>query len=497
MSTGEQILVVDDTPANLDLLSQVLEAKGYRVLAAGTGETALTVAAHARPDLIMLDVMMPNLDGYATCRKLKEDPATREIPVLFISAHDRTENLVEGFRAGGVDYIAKPFDPDEILIRVQTHLRISRLARELAAKNAELTRTNDELHAEMRRREKAETALQAADDQLHLLSDRESQRWGLDAFVGKSRTLGGILDDIKRLRNFGSVNVLITGESGTGKELVARALHVGGGRAAGPFIPVNCVAVPAELAESAFFGHVRGAFTGATMDRRGYFDLADGGTLFLDEIGDMPVALQAKLLRVLEDGCSMPVGASREKKVDVRIVAATNADIHAKIASGVFRRDLYFRLAQYTVEVPPLRKRVEDIPLLASHFLSLFATEMGIKPPPLSDATLKTLAAYSFPGNVRELKNLIERGLIESGGGEIRPQHIRLPDWAEPVAASAPIETTSASDPDWSKEIPLNMEAAEDFLIRRALAETDGNIAEAARRLGINRTRIYRKMKSV
>ncbi|MGA2232676.1 MAG: response regulator, partial [Tepidisphaeraceae bacterium] len=265
--SAEQILVVDDTPANLDLLAQVLEPQGYRVLAASGGQTALAIARQARPDLILLDVLMPDLDGYATCRQLKTDPATRDIPVVFISARDQTENLVAGFQAGGVDYITKPFAPDEILIRVQTHLQISGLARELLNKNAELTAANDRLQAEMNRREKAETALQAAGDQLSLLSDREAQRWGLEAFVGKSKLLGHILADIRRLQNFGSVNVLITGESGTGKELVARALHYGSTRAAGPFIPVNCVAVPAELAESAFFGHLRGSFTGATMDR--------------------------------------------------------------------------------------------------------------------------------------------------------------------------------------------------------------------------------------
>jgi len=505
MVNGEQILLVDDTPANLDLLAQVLEPQGYRILAAAGGQSAMAIAASAKPDLILLDVLMPDMDGFSTCRRLKESALTRDIPVIFISARDRTESLIEGFGAGGVDYIAKPFDPDEILIRVQTHLRISRLARELGAKNAELTEANEQLRAEMVRREKAETALQAADDKLSLLSDREAARWGLEAFVGKSKSLGKILADIRRLQNFGSVNVLITGESGTGKELVARAFHYGSGRCGGPFIPVNCVAVPADLAESAFFGHVRGAFTGATMDRRGYFELAHGGTLFLDEIGDMPVALQAKLLRVLEDGCVMPVGGAKEKKVDVRVVAATNSDLPNQIASGVFRRDLYFRLAQYSVEVPPLRNRLEDIPLLAMHFLTLFANEMGIKPPPLDEAALASLSAYSFPGNVRELKNIIERGLIESGGGEIKSHHLRLPAWAgitpcrAAVKAAGPAERAASleqpAQTDWTSEIPLNMEAAEDFLIRRAMSEAGGNIAEAARKLGINRTRIYRRLK--
>ncbi len=231
---------------------------------------------------------------------------------------------------------------------------------------------------------------------------------------------------MKRLQNFGSVNVLITGESGTGKELVARALHFGSNRAKGPFIPVNCVAIPEELAESMLFGHIRGAFTGATMDRKGYFEMAHGGTLFLDEIGDMPVTLQAKLLRVLEDGCITPLGSTRERKVDVRVVAATNANLAAQIDSGAFRQDLYFRLAQYTVALPPLRDRREDMPLLAQHFLRLFAAEMGIPTPAMDAEALRLLAAHPFPGNVRELKNVIERALIESGGLQVRAEHLRL-----------------------------------------------------------------------
>jgi DNA-binding NtrC family response regulator len=244
------------------------------------------------------------------------------------------------------------------------------------------------------------------------------------------------------------------------------------------------------------FGHIRGAFTGATMDRRGCFEMAHGGTLFLDEIGDMPVALQAKLLRVLEDGWVTPLGASKPKAVDVRVVAATNADLAARIAAGSFREDLYFRLAQFTVHIPPLRERREDIPLLASHFLSLFASEMGLAPPRIDAEALAILAAHHFPGNVRELKNVIERALIESGGKDVRAEHLYLvpsrqgsssqPSKKAPVVAREPLESTD--------ELPLNLEEAETMLIKRALAETGGNIAEAARKLGVNRTRIYRKL---
>jgi DNA-binding NtrC family response regulator len=489
-SEKEVILIVDDSPANLDLLTSTLEPLGYRILAAPNSASALSIAARAKPDMVLLDIVLPDGDGYETCRQLHANPELSEIPVLFISARTETGSLVEAFRAGGIDYLAKPIDPDEVVIRVETHLRASRLARQLREKNLELTEVVEQLRKEMGRRRQAETALKAADDQLSSISAQEAERWGINSFVGSSKTLKKILHDVRRLQNFSSVNVLITGESGTGKELVARALHFGSTRSAGPFIPVNCVAIPSELAESMFFGHTRGAFTGATMDRKGYFELADRGTLFLDEIGDMPALLQAKLLRVLEDGCITPVGSTREKKVDVRIVAATNADLDAELESGKFRRDLYFRLAQFPVMLPPLRQRVEDIPLLARHFVNLFATEMGVATASIDPDALDVLSKYSFPGNVRELKNIIERGLIESGGEMLQRHHIHLGRTSPANIAAIPMEESI----DSSGELPLNLEAAENLLIKRALAETGGNIAEAARKLGINRTRIYRKL---
>ena len=412
---AEKILIVDDTPANMSILLDLLESHGYAVAAAPNGMTALNVLSRLAPDLILLDIMMPEIDGLEACRRLKANPATAEIPVLFISCRDDAASVVEGFRAGGADYIIKPFRPEEVLARVQAHLRLSVLSRQLKEKNIQLTAANDELQREIQRREKTEDELSSADAKLSLLADSETQRWGVQEFVGKSRLITDILASVRRLQNFASVNVLITGESGTGKELVARAIHFGSSRAKAPFIPVNCVAIPDELAESMLFGHLKGSFTALTMDRKGYFELADGGTLFLDEIGDMAPALQAKLLRVLEDGQVTPIGATTPRHVDVRVVAATNADVSTQSASNAFRRDLFFRLAQFTVEVPPLRRRKEDISLLANHFLHLFATEMNLKPPVLSQRALERLASYDFPGNIRELKNVMERALIESG----------------------------------------------------------------------------------
>jgi DNA-binding NtrC family response regulator len=238
------------------------------------------------------------------------------------------------------------------------------------------------------------------------------------------------------------------------------------------------------------FGHTKGAFTGATADRKGYFELAHGGTIFLDEIGDMPMSLQVKLLRVLEDGFVTPVGAAEAKKTDVRVIAATNADLAARIAAGTFRQDLYFRLARYPVVTPPLRERLEDIPLLVAHFLNLFAAEMGMKPPSISARALEMLKNYNYPGNVRELKNIIERALIECGGEMIEPPHVQL--LQRPGAAVTPAAPPAREE--LTASLPLNLAEAEDILIQRALQQTNGNIADAARLLGVHRTRIYRKL---
>jgi DNA-binding NtrC family response regulator len=478
--TSEKILIVDDTAANIHLLAGVLEPRGYEILAASNAEQGLKIAAKTIPDLILLDVVLPGQDGFAACRALKEKDATRAIPVLFVTAKDDSPSLLCGFRCGAVDYISKPFQSDEVLVRVETHLQIARLTRELIVRNAEL-------EAESGRRKEAEAARRTATERLVTLSEHDMKRWGISGFVGSSRFMRKILEDVERLHHFSGTNVLITGESGTGKELVARAIHCSSPRAHGAFIPVNCVAIPGELAESMLFGHVRGAFTGATADRKGWFELADGGTLFLDEIGDMPPALQAKLLRVLEDGEVTPVGAGQARRVDVRVVAATNADLQERIQSGAFREDLYFRLARYLVEIPPLRDRSEDVGPLAEHFLNLFAVEMGVARAALSDGALQLLEGYAFPGNVRELKNMIERALIESNGGPIEPGHLRLIGRSL-RRVQPPADRQPAS-------LPLNLEAAEQALIQRALHETAGNIVEAARLLGVNRSRIYRRFR--
>jgi DNA-binding NtrC family response regulator len=437
------LLVVDDQPENLDVLIAHLEQLGFTISVALNGKEAIELAKEFLPDLILLDIIMPGIGGFETCCYLKQDEITRDIPVIFITALLDTIEKVKGFEAGGMDYITKPFQNEEVLARINAHLTIRHQQKKLEEKNAELTKLNAELiklnkqlKQEIERREKAENALQEADAKLSVLSEQEAERWGISAFIGKSQTIITILDKIRRLQDVEKTSVLILGESGTGKELIARAIHFGGTRAKCPFIPVNCSAIPDELAESAFFGHVRGAFTGAVNDRKGYFELAQSGTLFLDEIGDMPRHLQAKLLRTLEDGTFMPVGGNHEKKVNVRIIAATNANLPTKIATGDFRNDLYYRIAGYIVHVPPLRERKEDISLLVKHLLSLFAVEMGRPKAKLTHQALATLKNYHFPGNIRELKNLIEHALISSGGALIQPQHFHF-------AAQPPLETTS------------------------------------------------------
>ena len=356
---------------------------------------------------------------------------------------------------------------------------------------------NSELQAEIQRREQAEDALQTADEHLSMISQQEAARWGVE-LIARSETMARIIANIRRLHSNETTNVLISGESGTGKEMVARAIHFGGPRAEKPFIAVNCSAISSALAESEFFGHLRGAFTGADRNKKGYFELANGGTLFLDEIGEMPFELQAKLLRVLEGGRFIPVGGAHEKHVDVRILSATNVDLEGKIADGEFREDLYHRLAVFPVALPPLRERKEDIPLLVDHFLSQFATEMRLEKPKLSEDALTGLKSYHFPGNIRELKNIIERALIESGGTTIQPEHLHVTPESEGTSRSREDgENRSPIQKILSREIGYS-EVLTDFqrqVITQVLSACDGNRYRAAELLQMHRPNLTRLIK--
>lgn len=485
---GAKILVVDDIAENRQLLSDTLEPEGYRISIAPNGEVALKVAQANPPDLILLDLMMPGMNGFEVCRRLKDLEAMRSIPVIFITADNDTASVVEGFRVGAVDYIAKPFKAEEVLIRTRTHLTNHRLTREIVEKNRELEEANGRLRDEINRRETAESSLEVAGATLSLMSEQEAERWGLEAFVGRSPAMRDIIQEIRKLQGVDTTSVLIRGESGTGKELVARALHHSGRRNGKPFIAVNCAAIPGDLAESLFFGHVKGAFSGASDSRKGYLELADGGTLFLDEIGDMPLNLQAKLLRALEDGSFMPIGAVKEKRADVRLLAATNVKLKDRIADGGFRQDLYFRIAGYDFELKPLRERREDIELFAAHFLKRFSKELNIRSPSLSPEAGEALAAYHFPGNIRELKSIIERAIIESGGKTIEAFHLHLLNERTIIGSVLQTESNRSG----AEDLPLNLEQAEIELARRALAKAEGNVSKAAQLLSINRTKVYR-----
>jgi DNA-binding NtrC family response regulator len=437
------ILLVNDSPAERSPLRKTLEGEGYHILNAVDCAGCLRLAAQGQPDLVILDVARAKLDGCATCRRLKLSPEAKDIPVMFISVGDRPREVLDGFEAGGIDCITQPFQPREMLMRVATHVRIYRLAQELRRKNALL-------ESEINRRHEVEAALQKADAELSVISEREAKRWGLSGFVGRSPAFQSIVMDIRRLQKFPGTSVLVTGESGTGKELIARAIHYGSELARGPFVPVNCGAIPHELAESAIFGHTQGAFSGATADHQGYFAQAHRGTLFLDEIGEMPLGLQVKMLRVLEDRQLVPVGATSSQQMEVRLLAGTNADLEAAVGSGRFREDLYFRLARFTIHVPPLRDRKEDIPMLMAYFLRLFSAEMGVAHPAVDPATLAALQAYDYPGNIRELKNLVERALIESDGAVIQPEHLHFTRRPHPNGkrpADSPPAGTSAAHP--------------------------------------------------
>ncbi|WP_373086915.1 sigma-54-dependent transcriptional regulator [Zhongshania sp.] len=468
-----RILVVDDVSANLNLLTELLEVRGHEVLAAPSGRIALEILSGIEVDLILLDIMMPELDGIDTCKAILAAVA-QPPPIIFISASDRHSQLGEAFDVGGVDYITKPFRNSEVLARVDNQLRIHQLQGDLQQRNAEL-------EAQIARTNSAEQALSIASETLSLISRQEAAHWGLPAFIGNSEQFCSIAEQIRQLQGFAQTNVVVLGESGSGKELVARALHFGSELQDRPFIAINCSAISEQLAEAEFFGSVKGAFTGANTNRKGFFELADGGTLFLDEVGDLPLNLQAKLLRTLEDGSFYPVGGQCERRVKVRVISATNNDLDSKISQKAFREDLYFRLAQFSLRVPPLRERRADISLLAGHFALAFAQEMKTSSRSISEAAMSKLRAYHFPGNIRELKNIMERAIILSHG-VIDAEHIQFSSALAQAPRSVSDELTS-----------LSLKDVKTQLADTALRQCEGNITAAAKLLGVHRSWFYRQ----
>jgi two-component system, NtrC family, nitrogen regulation response regulator NtrX len=424
----------------------VLRDEGYGVEAVDSGEAALDRVLRTNFDVIILDIWLPGLDGLATLERLQE--LRVESPVIMISGHGNIESAVRAIKMGAFDFVEKPLSLEKTVLVVGNAVRQRRLEME----NRELRATMDRKHT----------------------------------IVGESYVLRQLLEQVAMAAPTNG-RVLIYGENGTGKELIARTIHMRSRRAKGPFIEVNCAAIPEELIESELFGHMKGAFTGAVSDRRGKFEMADGGTLFLDEIGDMSVKTQAKVLRALQEQIVEPVGGTSSVKVDVRVIAATNKDLPTEIRAGRFREDLYFRLNVIPIFVPPLRDRDADVPLLAEHFMIEFAREYGRRPKQLDAGAAAGLRSYRWPGNVRELRNVIERLMIMVPGETIALSDLAFLDGGAMATADQP-----------APALPLH-EARERFerdYILRALAAQHGNISRTADALGVERSNLYRKMKA-
>ena len=441
------VLIVDDEAGVRSALSGVLRDEGYGVEAVESGEACLDRVIRAQYDVIVLDIWLPGMDGLATLAKLQERRV--DAPVIMISGPGNIESAVRAIKMGAFDFIEKPLSLEKTILVVANAMR----QRRLEVENRELRATVDKRHQ----------------------------------MVGESYVLQQLLEQVAMAAPTNG-RVLIHGENGTGKELVARSIHTRSRRAKGPFIEVNCAAIPEELIESELFGHMKGAFTGAVSDRRGKFELADGGTLFLDEIADMSVKTQAKVLRALQEQVVEPVGGTSSVKADVRVIAATNKDLPGEIRAGRFREDLYFRLNVIPIFVPPLRDRGSDIELLADHFMVEFAREYGRRPKRLDSGAATGLRSYRWPGNVRELRNVIERLMIMVPGETIALTDLAFLDSGSLAAAETP----------GVPALPLH-DARERFerdYILRALAAQNGNISRTADALGVERSNLYRKMKA-
>ena len=443
-----RILCVDDGPLNLSLLDAMLSPRGYQVIPATNGPQALEKIRTERIDICLLDVMMAGMDGFEVCRRIKADEAHRNIPIVMITSYADMENRIRGIEAGAEDFISKPFDSAEVLARIKMLLQVKFLhdrRRELEAdlqrahdnleltvteRTGELTRANLQLTQEIQERRKAEESLQGTYAEIKGLKDRlQAENIYLQQEVARSYNFGEIIGQSEvlaqvflRVEQVAPMNatVLLLGETGTGKGVVARAIHSSSSRKARPLITVNCTTLPATLIESELFGREKGAYTGSDTRQLGRFELADGGTIFLDEIGELPLELQCKLLRVIQDGEFERLGSSRTIKTDVRIIAATNRNLAEEIRGGRFREDLFYRLNVFPITLPPLRLRKDDIQLLVNHFVAKFNKKMGKKITTVTKDTMNALQQYRWPGNVRELESVIERAIITSQGTSLQ-----------------------------------------------------------------------------
>ena len=442
------VLIVDDEPGVRSALGGVLRDEGYQVDAVDSGEACLERLSRQTYDVVVLDIWLPGMDGVATLARMRERQVDTQ--VVIISGHGNIESAVRAIKLGAFDFVEKPLSLEKTVLVVRNALR----QRSLEVENRTLRARVDVQHT----------------------------------MIGESYAMARLREQVAMAAPTNG-RVLIFGENGTGKELVARNIHQLSRRRNGPFIEVNCAAIPEDLIESELFGHVRGAFTGAVADRRGKFELAHGGTIFLDEIGDMSLKTQAKVLRVLQEQVMEPVGGSTSIRVDARVLAATNKDLTGEIRAGRFREDLFFRLNVVPIFVPPLRDRQEDIPLLAEHFMAMLAREYGRRPKTFEADAIIALRQYAWPGNVRELRNVVERLMIMVPGERISSRDLTFLDQTVAVPGQpSPLAT-----------IAMSLHEARDRFERdyilRALAAQQGNISRTAEALGIERSNLYRKMR--
>jgi DNA-binding NtrC family response regulator len=447
-SQHNRILVVDDEAAMREVLRARLEQWGFEVATAEDGAEARCLVKEVRPDMAISDVVLPDVSGLDLVKGLQlGDP---ERPVVLITAYGTVDTAVEAMKRGAIDFLTKPLDYDKLKITL-------RHAQERLNGRSEADRTGSPLAHEK----------------------------GMGLLVGRSRPMTEVYEALRILGN-SDAPAIVTGDSGTGKELAARTIHDGSARRSGPFVAVNTAAIAEGVMESELFGHVKGSFTGASADRPGFFELADGGTLFLDEISEMPAQLQPKLLRVLEDSRVRRVGGRREVRVDVRVLAATNRDPEEALGEGRLRSDLYYRLSVFTVRLPPLDDRLEDVPLLCSHFVAQFNDKHGTTVAGISQEVMESLQGYQWPGNVRELKNVVERAVILARQGWIGVAH--LPPYLRGVTEP---QATGLRLPE-----DVTVAEAEKLLILHTLERVDQNKTKAARVLGVDVKTIRNKLRA-
>jgi two-component system response regulator AtoC len=457
------VLVVEDAAPMRTLLREALEDAGHSVRSVGSAEAAFAALAQQPADVVVSDLRLPGADGMALLRWTRDLPTPPAF--LVVSGFGTVDRAVLALKAGADDFLTKPVDLESLRFRIGRLLENRRL------------------------RDEVRLYRQALDGDDY------------QGMIGRSPAVRTIFAEIERIAR-GRGPVLILGESGVGKELVARAIHAESDRASAPFLAVNCAGVPASLLESEFFGHVKGAFTGATGERRGLFQQADGGTLLLDEIGEMPAELQPKLLRVLQEGTVRPVGSDRDRSVDVRILAATNQDLSTAMEEGRFRQDLFYRLETFRLTIPPLRDREGDLDLLAVRFIRRHAVRLRRRPPEPSAAFVACLREYAFPGNVRELENVVERAVTFCDGDVLEPRHLpaRVQAGAEPEPRRAGTTRTepAAAEPSGGSikvgEALLSLREIETQYVRHVLERVGGNKRRAAALLGISRRTLYRRL---